>query len=91
MNRYAIAVVLSLSGVHAAQAADPATAQPDEAAPLAVERPDWTLQVTPYMWAAGLDGNISPFQRAPTIHIEKSFSDVMEDLNFGGFKRPDGR
>ncbi len=91
MNRYAIAVVLSLGGVHAAHAADPATAQPDEATPVAVERPDWTLQITPYMWAAGLEGNISPFRRAPTIHIEKSFSDVMDDLNFGGFVNIWGR
>jgi hypothetical protein len=91
LNRYAIAVVLSLGGVHAAHAADPATAQPDEATPVAVERPDWTLQITPYMWAAGLEGNISPFRRAPTIHIEKSFSDVMDDLNFGGFVNIWGR
>jgi len=37
------------------------------------------------MWAAGLDGHISPFRRGPTIGVEKSFSDVMDDLNFGGF------
>ncbi|WP_246753093.1 hypothetical protein [Sinorhizobium sp. BG8] len=46
---------------------------------------DWALQITPYIWAAGLEGNISPFPRAPTIHVEKSFSEVMDDLNFGGF------
>jgi len=28
------------------------------------------------MWAAGLDGHISPFRRGPTIGVEKSFSDV---------------
>ena len=43
------------------------------------------------MWAAGLDGDISPFRRAPTISVEKSFSDVMEDLNFGGFANIWGR
>jgi hypothetical protein len=37
------------------------------------------------MWAAGLDGRISPFRRGPTISVEKSFSDVMDDLNLGGF------
>lgn len=46
---------------------------------------DWAVQVTPYLWATGLDGNISPFRRAPVIGVDKSFSDVMEDLNFGGF------
>jgi hypothetical protein len=47
--------------------------------------PAWALQVTPYIWAAGLDGTMSPFRRAPTIHVEKPFSDILEDLNFGGF------
>jgi hypothetical protein len=37
------------------------------------------------MWAAGLKGDISPFRRGPTLGVEKSFFDVMEDLNFGGF------
>jgi len=45
----------------------------------------WSLQVTPYLWAAGISGDISPFQRAPTIGIDKSFGDVLEDLNLGGF------
>lgn len=43
------------------------------------------MQVTPYLWATGLEGNISPFRRAPVIGIEKSFADTVDDLNFGGF------
>lgn len=56
-------------------------------APAAVDagRPLWALQVTPYVWAAGLKGDISPFRRAPTIPVEKSFGDIVDDLNFGGF------
>ena len=46
---------------------------------------DHALQVTPYLWMAGLDGRISPFRRAPAIGIEKDFSDVMDSLEFGGF------
>jgi hypothetical protein len=49
------------------------------------EPPGWAVQVTPYLWAAGLEGDISPFRRAPTIGIDKSFSDVMDSLNVGGF------
>lgn len=45
----------------------------------------WVVQVTPYMWAAGMEGRISPFRRAPTIEVDKSFSDVLDDLNVGGF------
>lgn len=47
--------------------------------------PDGALQVTPYLWAAGLSGDISPFRRAPTVAVDKSFSEIFEDLNFGGF------
>ena len=46
---------------------------------------DWALQITPYLWASGIKGDISPFRQAPTIHIEKSFSEIMDDLNFGTF------
>lgn len=46
---------------------------------------DWVVQISPYLWASGLKGNISPFRPGPTIPIEKGFSEVMEDLNFGGF------
>ncbi|NRQ18456.1 hypothetical protein [Ensifer sesbaniae] len=41
--------------------------------------------MTPYVWAAGIDGDVSPFRRLPTVSIEKSFSDVLEDLNVAGF------
>lgn len=47
--------------------------------------PSWALQVTPYMWAAGINGDISPFRRAPTVAIKKPFREIMDELNFGGF------
>lgn len=52
---------------------------------------NWALQVTPYLWGAGISGDISPFRRGPTIGIDKSFSDVMDDLNFGTFVNVWGR
>lgn len=61
------------------------------ATPAGVDRADWAFQPTGYLWATGLNGNISPFQRAPTLHVEKSFSDVIDDLNFGGFLNIWGR
>jgi len=72
LRYYASAVALALCG---AQIAHGETADPSNG----------TVQITPYLWAASLGGDISPFHRAPTIHIEKSFSDVVDDLNFGGF------
>lgn len=91
MHRYAIAIALSLSAVQAADAADAAYDLPEAPAPESAERPTWALQITPYMWAAGFDGHISPFRRGPTIAIDKSFSDVLDDLNFGGFVNVWGR
>lgn len=80
---YAVVVALSLCGQQAAHGADATPDVPDERGQ--VNRPNWAVQVTPYMWAASLDGHISPFRRGPTFGVEKSFSDVMDDLNFGGF------
>lgn len=93
MVRYAVVVVLTLTlgAAQAAYAADAGLDQPEEPTPEVTESPTWALQITPYMWAAGLEGNISPFRRAPTIEVEKSFSDVMDDLNFGGFVNIWGR
>ncbi|NYT66197.1 hypothetical protein H0A58_09475 [Alcaligenaceae bacterium] len=68
------------SATYAAQVA----AAGEAAAPSQVQS-DWALQVTPYLWAAGLDGKISPFRRGPTIGVDKSFSDVLDDLKIGGF------
>lgn len=89
MKRHAVAIALILCGAQAAYAADATVDMPEE--PVPAERPNWALQITPYMWAAGLGGSISPFRRAPTIGVEKSFSDVLEDLNFGGFVNIWGR
>lgn len=45
----------------------------------------WVVQITPYVWGAALDGRISPFARAPAIDVDKSFSDILDDLNLGAF------
>ena len=81
MKYYALIAVLPLCGAQTAYAA------PDSHHKTA----GWALQVTPYIWAASLDGDISPFQSAPTINVAKPFSDVLDDLNFGGFLNIWGR
>ena len=43
------------------------------------------LQVTPYLWASGIRGDVSPFRAGPTVGVSKSFGDVLDNLNFGGF------
>lgn len=49
------------------------------AAPAAAQDADWTGQVTPYVWGSSLGGTLTPFTGAPTIRIDKSFSEVIED------------
>lgn len=43
------------------------------------------VQISLYLWGSGLEGRVSPFRHAPEIGTEKSFSDIMDDLEFGGF------
>ncbi len=53
----------------------------------------WSYQITPYVWAAGLGGDITPFTGAPTVSISKSFSEILKDLDaaffISGFARRD--
>lgn len=45
----------------------------------------WRFQATPYIWMAGLEGDIKPFRGAPTAQVEKSFSDILENLDSAFF------
>lgn len=45
----------------------------------------WTGQVTPYVWATGVGGTIRPFGGAPTVRIDKSFSEIIKDLDAAFF------
>ncbi len=82
MKRMILGVALAAGGGLSSGIATAADV-PAEPAPLGA--PDWIVEVTPYMWAAGMEGEISPFRRGPTIHVEQSFSDTMKDFNMGGF------
>lgn len=58
------------------------------AAAPAQERPApgaWSVQVTPYLWAAGLDGRVRPDARLPTLKASQSFGEILEDLDAGLF------
>lgn len=50
-------------------------------APIAATAQDWSGQVTLYGWGAGVTGDFTPFTGAPTLSFEKSFSEVLEDLD----------
>lgn len=46
---------------------------------------DQVIQITPYAWATGMGGTIRPFAGAPTVRIDKSFSDIIRDLDAAFF------
>jgi opacity protein-like surface antigen len=41
----------------------------------------WSFEATPYLWAAGLHGDLSARGRSATV--DPSFSDLLKDLDFG--------
>jgi len=45
---------------------------------------DWQFQVTPYLWAAGIEGDIATLPGLPEASIDLSFSDVIENFKIGG-------
>lgn len=46
---------------------------------------NWRYQVTPYVWMSGLDGRVQPFRGAPLAHVDKSFSELMDNLDAAAF------
>jgi hypothetical protein len=44
---------------------------------------EWTFTIAPYLWAAGLQGDIGLFGRQP-VHVDMSFGDIFDNLRFGG-------
>ncbi len=81
--RFAVAAVVALSGVGLAnevRAADiysPVTPTVEQ-----IETEDgWTFSVAPYFWAAGLSGDVASFG-LPTIDVDASFSDILDNLDF---------
>lgn len=54
-------------------------------AALAQENRDWVWQVTPYVWATGIGGDITPFTGAPTVKFDSSFGEVLKDLDAAFF------
>ncbi|QLL62186.1 hypothetical protein [Sinorhizobium mexicanum] len=42
----------------------------------------WTFSFAPYFWAAGLSGDVAQFA-LPESHVDASFSDIFDHLDFG--------
>jgi hypothetical protein len=64
------------------------TALAADVSPLVVPQPtpeqeteDWSFAASPYFWGASLSGKTSQFG-LPTIKLDSSFSDILENLDF---------
>jgi opacity protein-like surface antigen len=78
------AIVLAL-GVFAA-----GTVQAQATAPA---QPGWSLDFTPYLWGAAMEGSVGA-GALPTINIDMSFSDILDHLDaglMGAFEARKGR
>ena len=62
---------LSLAAAFACLTLAPAHAQISEG---------WSGQVTPYIWGAGLSGDVRPLAGGPTLEVEESVFEVLDDL-----------
>jgi hypothetical protein len=50
--------------------------------PGAAERAGWAFQLTPYIWGAGLKGDVGTRSNLPTAEIDASFGDIIENTDF---------
>src|SRR5690606_13380197 len=80
-SRWLLLGVLPLASLAHAQV----SAQRPDAISDSTTSPHYAVQITPYAWITGLLGESSPFKRAPSLDIEKSFSDVLHDLRAAAF------
>lgn len=67
---------MGLAVLGAAQAA--AQTAPDRSS-------DWSFEISPYLWMAGLDGAIQPVAGGPTFRSSLSFGDILDNLDAGVF------
>jgi hypothetical protein len=45
------------------------------------EHAGWSLQLTPYIWGAGLKGDVATRSNLPTAEIDASFGDILENTD----------
>ncbi len=69
------ALATLLLALHGGAQAQPQTL-PDE---------PWRFQLTPYVWMTGFQGHVRPSPNAPTVHVDQSFSDVLDHLDAAVF------
>jgi opacity protein-like surface antigen len=46
---------------------------------------EWRFQITPYLWMAGLEGKVKPVRASPTLNVNKSFSEILDNVDAAMF------
>jgi hypothetical protein len=80
LHKLGLAAAVTLLFCSTALAADVSPLVVPEAAP-EQEAQDWSFAASPYFWGAGISGKTSQFG-LPTIKLDSSFSDILENLDF---------
>lgn len=73
--RLGLGVLLCLTGLPSVQAQERNAELADQ----------WRFQLTPYVWFSALEGDVRPFQGAPSAHVAKSFSELWSSLDAAAF------
>ena len=45
---------------------------------------DWSLNISPYIWGAGLKGSIASFPNAPSADVDVSVTDILKNIDAAG-------
>jgi len=46
-----------------------------------LKRDDWSLRISPYVWAASLEGTVAAADAVPPIKIDAGFDDILRNLD----------
>jgi hypothetical protein len=79
-------ITIGVSALAAMALAAPARSAepPAGAAPAPAVSPDgWEFDLAPYLWLAGVKGDVAVSSRLPPAHISATFSQILGDLKFG--------
>jgi hypothetical protein len=84
------AIVVVLAGASGYAADLPAGPTPDFAGETAPAPSGWTVTVAPYLFAAGIAGDVG-IHGSPTVHVSADFGDIFDHLKFGGMLASEAR
>ena len=82
-----IALMLGVLGPSAAQGQETSTqgtqaqSQPAPPAPAPVPSP-WSFRVSPYMWFAGVSGDVGVNPNLPTVDVDVNFSEIFKAIDW---------